>query len=172
MRVLRPLLLVLAPMLLLAVSATAQDESDVVAAIDAAIANAEAALASLETRSVDEGLLVFSSSSRGLVEVEIAEVVRLAPLVRALRDVGIGPAETDAIDDRVPGLWQAAVVLGDAPAAGSTETWLRERFSHLQGAERAALYTERREDPPQRTRRPAPEPGGVRHRTDPTRTGP
>lgn len=148
MRALRCLFLVLALSLLLAVPASAQDDegTGLLGDIDAAIAGAEAELAGLEIRANDEGLLVFESSSRGLVEIDIAEAARLVPLVRALRDAGVGPAEIDAVDDRVPGLWEATVVLGDAPADGTTETWLRERFGHLQGAERAALYAERREE--------------------------
>jgi len=145
MRALRSLFLVLALGLLLVVPANAQDDFDrLLDDIDAAIAGVEAELTSLETRANDGRLLVFRSSSRGFVEVEIVEAAHLAPLVRALRDAGVGPAEIDAVDDRVPGLWQAAVVLEDAPAGGSTETWLRERFGHLQGAERSGLYAEQR----------------------------
>ena len=146
MRALRSLLLVVAAAVLLAMPATAQDESEVVGAIDAAMADIEAELAGLDARADDPGLLAFESSSRGLVEVEISEASLLAPLVRALRDAGVGRAEIDLVGERVPELWQAAVVLGDAPTGGSTETWLRERFGHLQDDERAALYAERREE--------------------------
>jgi hypothetical protein len=132
--------------MLLAVPATSQDDNDVVGAIDAAIADVEAELAGLDERAGDPGLLAFESSSRGLIEVEISEAARSAPLVRALRDAGVGPAELALVGDRVPGLWQAAVVLGDAPTDGSTESWLRERFGHLQDDERAALYAKRREE--------------------------
>jgi hypothetical protein len=132
--------------MLLAVPATAQDENDVVRAIDAAIADVEAELAGLDARVGDPGLLAFESSSRGLIEVEISEAARLAPLVRALHDAGVGRAEIDLVSDRVPGLWRAAVVLGDAPTDGSTETWLRERFGHLQDDERAALHAKQREE--------------------------
>ncbi|MEX1336113.1 MAG: hypothetical protein AB1Z66_12520, partial [Candidatus Limnocylindrales bacterium] len=130
--------------LVLAVPAVAQDDADELAlALERAAAAATSELALLEERLSSDDWMVFESASRGLVQIHLPEVARIAPLVRELRADG-SMADLGAVADRVPGLWQAWTLFADAPddvldaTPDEVAAWARDRFAHLQSSEQRA----------------------------------
>jgi hypothetical protein len=122
--------------------------TQLVADLGRTISVVQAELAALDQRAASDDWMVFRSEDHGLIEVDLTQIDTWIPAVQLFRD-GPAPeqATSDSVATRMPDLWEASVLLADAPdwvleAGGDTLTaWLWDRFGHLQTPERrAALY--------------------------------
>ena len=137
----------------LTTASAAQDEvlTDLVSDVDRAVAELQAELAAIDERILDDDWMAFESASRGLVQVDLGEVRRWAPLVLALREGTDDPSQpgtAGAAADVVPDLWAASILLGDAPVSvlqsgpDATVAWVRDRFSDSQSPEQKRVIYE------------------------------
>ena len=146
-------LLAIALTIALAAPAAAQAEEirrDVLNDIEATVSKVQAELAAIDQRVASDDWMVFESASQGLVQVDLAGLGQWIPGVMALRRDAAGSLPADGLDPlagTMAELWQASVLLADAPdrvlEAGvvATRAWLLDRFGHLQTPERKdALY--------------------------------
>ncbi len=137
--------------LVLALPVVAQAEevrTELLGDIGRTMTQVQAELAAIDEREASDDWMVFESQDRGLIEVDLTRIDEWIPAAKVLRDGSSSEqAMSDAVASRVPDLWEASVLLADAPEwvfdAGSDAViaWLRDRFGHLQTPERkAALY--------------------------------
>ena len=146
-------LLAIALTIALAAPAAAQAEEirrDVLNDIEATVSKVQAELAAIDQRVASDDWMVFESASQGLVQVDLAGLGQWIPGVMALRRDAAGSLPADGLDPlagTMAELWQASVLLADAPdrvleaGAEATRAWLLDRFGHLQTPERKdALY--------------------------------
>jgi hypothetical protein len=151
-RKLTPLLAIVLTIVLAAPAAAQAEEirRDVLNDIEATVSGVLAELSAIDQRVASDDWMVFESQGQGLVQVDLAGLGQWIPGVIALRRDAAGSLPADGLDSlagTMPELWQASVLLADAPdrvleaGAAATRDWLRDRFGHLQTPERKdALY--------------------------------
>ena len=127
--------------LAVALPAAAQAEeirTELLGDIGRTIDEAQAELAAIDERQVSDDWMVFESESRGLIEVDLTRIDEWIPAVSVLRE---GPSseqlQGETVASRVPDLWEASVLLTDAPdwvfdaGTDAVIAWIRDRFGHL-----------------------------------------
>ena len=141
--------------LAVALPAAAQAEeirTELLGDIGRTITEVQAELAAIDERQASDDWMVFESESRGLIEVDLTRIEEWVPAVSVLRESSSSEQlQGETVASRVPDLWEASVLLADAPdwvlGAGpdTVIAWLRDRYRHLQTPEqKAALYDAKR----------------------------